>query len=356
MMDTRYHNDAIELLRKMIAIPSISGEESLVSDHICGYLESRGLSPERISNNIVVYSKWSDPSRKTLMLNSHMDTVKPVSAFSFDPFDPQLDPERLFGVGSNDAGASVVSLIHTFLYFEQQERDLLPFNLMLLVSAEEETSGKNGVILALKNIRRPDCAIVGEPTCMKAAVGERGLLVVDSVAYGVSGHAARNEGVNAIMVAFDDIAWLRGYSFPLISEKMGAVKCSVTQIEAGTQHNVVPDACKFVMDIRPTDRYTNSQIMDILSSNMKSELKARSLTNKTSITPSDHPLVEAAEKCGIETYISPTTSDWMRMDFPAVKMGPGDSSRSHRADEFIYKDEIRGGVDGYIKFVSALQL
>lgn len=355
-MDNRYLNGAVELLREMVSIPSISGEESVVSDRIYKYLVSNGLSPERMANNIVVYSKRFNPSRKTLMLNSHMDTVKPVSAYSFDPYDPQKDEEKIFGVGSNDAGASVVSLLHTFLYFEEQETDLLNFNLMLLISAEEETSGKNGIILALKNIRRPDCAIVGEPTCMKTAVGERGLLVVDAVARGVCGHAARNEGVNAIMIAFDDIAWLRNYSFPQVSERMGAVKCSVTQIEAGTQHNVVPDACKFVIDIRPTDRYTNPEIMEILKANMKSELKARSLTNRSSITPSEHPLVEAAKSCGIETYISPTTSDWMRMDFPAVKMGPGDSSRSHRADEFVYVDEVRGGVEGYVNFVSKMKM
>jgi len=355
-MDNRYLNGAVELLREMVSIPSISGEESAVSDYIYKYLESNGLCPERIANNIVVYSKRYNPSRRTLMLNSHMDTVKPVSAYSFDPYAPGNDDERIFGVGSNDAGASVVSLIHTFLYFEEQESDLLPFNLMLLISAEEETSGKNGIILALKNIRRPDCAIVGEPTCMKTAVGERGLLVVDAVAHGVCGHAARNEGVNAIMVAFDDIAWLRNYSFPEVSERMGAVKCSVTQIEAGTQHNVVPDACKFVIDIRPTDCYTNPEIMEILKANMKSEMKARSLTNRSSITPTGHPLVDAALSCGIETYISPTTSDWMRMDFPAVKMGPGDSSRSHRADEFVYIDEVRGGVEGYVNFVSKMKM
>lgn len=355
-MDNRYLNGAVELLREMVSIPSISGEESVVSDHIYKYLESNGLCPERIANNIVVYSKRYNSSRKTLMLNSHMDTVKPVSSYSFDPYDPKKEDERIFGVGSNDAGASVVSLIHTFLYFEEQESDLLPFNLMLLISAEEETSGKNGIILALKNIKRPDCAIVGEPTCMKTAVGERGLLVVDAVAHGVCGHAARNEGVNAIMVAFDDITWLRNFSFPQISEKMGTVKCSVTQIEAGTQHNVVPDACKFVIDIRPTDRYTNPEIMEILKVNMKSELKARSLTNRSSITPAGHPLVEAALICGVETYISPTTSDWMRMDFPAVKMGPGDSSRSHRADEFVYVDEVRGGVEGYVNFVSKMKM
>jgi len=188
------------------------------------------------------------------------------------------------------------------------------------------------------------------------AIGERGLLVVDALAKGVCGHAARNEGLNAIMIALDDINWLKDYKFPLISEKMGEVRCSVTQIEAGTQHNVIPDNCKFVIDIRPTDCYTNNDIMEILKAHMKSELKARSLTNKSSLTPYDHPLIEAAEACGIKTYISPTTSDWMRLDFPAVKMGPGDSSRSHRADEFVWTQEIKDGIEGYIKLISKLKL
>ena len=355
MVDNKYFSEAISLLREVVSTPSVSGEENEVSNLLCNYLSSKGYAPERIFNNIIVNSKKYDSAKKILLLNSHMDTVRAVGSYSFDPYDPQLDPLKIFGLGSNDAGASLVSMIQTFLFFELRDEPL-PFNLMLLISAEEETSGKRGIKLALRHIMRPDCAIVGEPTSMNMAIGERGLLVVDALAKGVCGHAARNEGLNAIMIALDDINWLKDYKFPLISEKMGEVRCSVTQIEAGTQHNVIPDNCKFVIDIRPTDCYTNNDIMEILKAHMKSELKARSLTNKSSLTPYDHPLIEAAEACGIKTYISPTTSDWMRLDFPAVKMGPGDSSRSHRADEFVWTQEIKDGIEGYIKLISKLKL
>jgi len=355
MVDNNYFSEAISLLREVVSTPSVSGEENEVSNLLCNYLSSKRCTPERIYNNIIVNSKKYDSTKKILMLNSHMDTVKPLSSYTFDPYDPHTDSEKIFGLGSNDAGASLVSMIQTFLFYEERD-EKLPFNLMLLISAEEETSGKRGIKLALRHIMRPDCAIVGEPTSMNMAIGERGLLVVDALAKGVCGHAARNEGLNAIMIALDDINWLKDYKFPLISEKMGEVRCSVTQIEAGTQHNVIPDNCKFVIDIRPTDCYTNNDIMEILKAHMKSELKARSLTNKSSLTPYDHPLIEAAEACGIKTYISPTTSDWMRLDFPAVKMGPGDSSRSHRADEFVWTQEIKDGIEGYIKLISKLKL
>jgi acetylornithine deacetylase len=355
MVDNNYFSEAISLLREVVSTPSVSGEENEVSNLLCNYLSSKGCTPERIYNNIIVNSRKYDSTKKILMLNSHMDTVKPLSSYTFDPYDPHTDSEKIFGLGSNDAGASLVSMIQTFLFYEERD-EKLPFNLMLLISAEEETSGKRGIKLALRHIMRPDCAIVGEPTSMNMAIGERGLLVVDALAKGVCGHAARNEGINAIMIALDDINWIKDYKFPLISEKMGEVRCSVTQIEAGTQHNVIPDNCKFVIDIRPTDCYTNNDIMEILKAHMKSELKARSLTNKSSLTPYDHPLIEAAEACGIKTYISPTTSDWMRLDFPAVKMGPGDSSRSHRADEFVWTQEIKDGIEGYIKLISKLKL
>lgn len=352
-IDSRYFSGAEDLLRKIVRISSYSGEENEVSLLVLNYLSEKEVDCIRIKNNIVAYSKDYDASKPTLMLNSHLDTVKASEGYLIDPFNPPLSEERIWGLGSNDAGGSVVCLAETFLFFNNKT---LPFNLLLVLSAEEENSGKNGIEAVIKKMPEVNCAIVGEPTGMKVAVAERGLLVVDAIAHGVSGHAARGEGINAIDIAIDDIDWLRSYKFPAISPLMGEVKTTVTQIEAGKQHNVIPDRCKFVIDIRPTDQYTNSQIMDILIANMKSVLKARSLTNRSSSVPDDHPLVKTAVLLGLETYISPTTSDWMRLKVPAIKMGPGDSVRSHRADEYILKEEIRKGVEGYINFVNKLEL
>ncbi len=349
----KYYKEAEELLHKIVRISSFSGKEKELSQFVFTFLSDKGIDCVREKNNVIAYSKDYNANKPTLMLNSHLDTVKPSGDYTFDPFSPPISNDRIWGLGSNDAGASVVSLTETFLYFRNYP---LPFNLILVLSAEEENSGVNGMDLVLKKISNICCAIVGEPTGMKAAIAERGLLVVDAIAKGVSGHAARGEGVNAINLAVDDINWLRGYKFPQISQLMGEVKFSVTQIEAGFQHNVIPDCCKFVIDVRPTDLYNNLQIMEIFKSNMKSELKARSLTNKSSATPQGHPLITAADLLGIDKYVSPTTSDWMRLHIPAVKMGPGDSSRSHRADEYILKEEIRLGIEGYINFIKKLEL
>ncbi|MGI6074408.1 MAG: M20/M25/M40 family metallo-hydrolase, partial [Fermentimonas sp.] len=251
-----------------------------------------------------------------------------------------------------DAGGSVVSMIMAFLHFKNIE---LPINIILALSAEEENSGPNGMrALWVKIKNEVDMAIVGEPTGMKASIGERGLLVIDGVAEGVSGHAARDEGVNALYIALDDIAKLRKVDFDKVSPTMGKIKLTVTQIEAGSQHNVVPDLCKFVVDIRPTELYTNQEIMDLLQPIVRSKLKARSLTNHSSTTPMDHELYKCVEIMGIEMYTSPTTSDWMRISCPAIKMGPGESSRSHQADEYILMDELEMGISGYINFISHL--
>lgn len=354
-IDRKYYSDAEDLLHKIVRIASFSGEEKEVSMFILNYLNEKGVDCIKVKNNLIAYSKDYNASRPTLMLNSHMDTVRPAEDYVIDPFNPPISEEKIWGLGSNDAGGSVVSLIQTFLYFNNVGKKL-PFNIILAISAEEETSGKNGIDAVLKKVPEITCAIVGEPTGMKVAIAERGLLVVDAVAQGVSGHAARGEGVNAIYVAIEDINWLTNYKFPKISSQMGEVKVSVTQIEAGRQHNVVPDRCKFVIDIRPTDQYTNAEIMEILSLKMRSLIKARSLTNKSSSISEEHPLVRNAKSLGLERYISPTTSDWMRINFPAIKMGPGDSARSHRADEYILREEIRSGVEGYIKFVNNLEL
>ena len=346
---TNYTRNATELLRKLVSIPSFSGEEHPRSDFLSAYFAERGVHVERIGNNLVVRQPGRDSSRPTLMLNSHLDTVRPNTGYTFDPFHPPISETRVNGLGSNDAGASVVAMIQTFLHFHEKE---LPFNLLLALSAEEENSGPDGMRLLWEKLSNEvDMAIIGEPTGMKAAIAERGLLVIDGEATGVSGHAARDEGVNALYIALEDIAALRSVKFDKVSPTMGEVKLTVTQINAGTQHNVVPDTCRFVVDIRPTEQYSNPEIMKILQPKVKSVLTARSLTNRSSATPGGHPLLLHAKRLDIATYTSPTTSDWMRVTCPAIKMGPGESERSHRPDEFVLIDELKQGIEGYIRFI-----
>jgi len=349
-----YLEDAANLLRKMVSVPSFSCEESLCAAIVSAYLKSKGVTVERVQNNIIARLNCVSVDAPVLMLNSHIDTVKPTEGYTFDPFNPPLDNDKVLGLGSNDAGASVVSMIQAFLWFKQQGK--LDFNLLLLISAQEENSGADGISLALKEAGRIDAAIVGEPTQMKAAIAERGLLVIDGSAKGVSGHAARGEGVNSIYLALDDILEIKEHKFNKISPLMGEVKMTVTQIAAGSQHNVVPELCSFVIDIRPTDVYDNTEILNELKQIVKSDLKARNLSNRSSATPVGHPLMKTLELCSVESYVSPTTSDWMRLSVPAIKMGPGDSSRSHRADEYVTLDELCCGIKGYINFIEKLNL
>lgn len=349
--NSNYLNDALVLLRKLVSIQSFSGEEHFRADYLTNYFAEHGSNIERIGNNIIVKQPHFDKTRPTFMLNSHIDTVQPANGYTFDPFNPPTSDRYVYGLGSNDAGASVVSLIQTFLHFYNQ---VLPFNLLLVLSAEEENSGVNGMRRLSKELSFVDYAIVGEPTGMRAAIGERGLLVIDAEAQGKSGHAARNEGINAIYIALEDIKKILSVKFEKVSPAMGEVKLTVTQINAGTQHNVVPDRCSFVVDIRPTDCYTNPEIMDQLQAITKSKLTARSLTNKSSGTPQNHILMTCLNRINIETYVSPTTSDWMRLNCPAIKMGPGESERSHQSDEFVFIKELEQGIDGYINFINEL--
>ena len=350
----KYTRNATELLRKLVAIPSFSGEENARADFLTEYFKAQGIDPERIGNNLVFRQPRLYASKPTLMLNSHLDTVQPNMGYTFDPFNAPISDTRVNGLGSNDAGASGVSMMQAFLHFHEKE---LPFNLMLALTAEEENSGPTGMRLLWEKLSREvDMAIIGEPTGMRAAIAERGLLVIDGEAKGVSGHAARNEGVNALYIALEDITALRSVKFDKISPTMGEVKLTVTQVNAGTQHNVVPDTCTFVVDIRPTEQYSNPEIMEILQPKVKSKLTARSLTNRSSATPPGHPLLQRVEQLGIETYTSPTTSDWMRVTCPAVKMGPGESERSHRPDEFVLIEEIEQGIEGYIRFINEFSL
>jgi len=345
--------DAIQLLKAMVTVPSLTFEEDKVADLIFGKLSEWGIQPYRLKNNIWCVNALYDSGKPTLALDAHIDTVKAADSYTRDPFDPGDDPATVYGLGSNDDGGSVVAMIAAFRYFYNCE---MPVNLALTLSSEEERSGSEGAQLLYgpdgpEELRTAKWVIVGEPTGMKAATSERGLLVLDGLAEGVSGHAARNEGVNALYIALEDIEKLRSFDFDRVSPVMGKVKLTVTQINAGTAHNVVPDKCSFVVDIRPTEQYDNAEIVEMLQKVCKSRLTPRNLKNRSSVTPVESELYRTVGKLGIETYSSPTTSDWIRMHTEAIKMGPGESSRSHRADEFIKVSEIEEAVDKYIEFI-----
>lgn len=344
--------EAVELLREMVAIPSPSFHEDAVCSHISNWLTAKGVEHERVGNNIIA-EHIVDPSKPTLMLCAHIDTVVPCEGYTFDPYKPENCPtDMIQGLGSNDDGASAVSMIAAFRFFGT--RTTIP-NITLVLTCEEERSGKGGMTgLWGKRLNRIDYAIVGEPTGMKAATSERGLLVIDATAHGVSGHAARNEGKNALYIALEDIERLRKHEFTKVSPKMGRVNLNVTQISAGSAHNVIPDRCDFVIDIRPTEQYSNEEILQELQAICESELKPRNLANRSSATKEDSPLQKTAERMGIETFSSATTSDWMRITCDAIKMGPGESIRSHRKDEFVYIDEVRKAIEIYIEFIEKL--
>ena len=406
--------EAVRLLKEMVAIPSPSFSEDEVCTHICNWMTAQGISHKQVGNNIIA-EHIIDPARPTLMLCAHIDTVAPCEGYTFDPYTPDyadaaeavarkisdgeisadilkehgignVMPEDIVaGLGSNDDGASAVSMIAAFRYFSDRvfagdhndkgdvydgasERSINLCscsancagmdicNLILVLSCEEERSGINGMTGLWSQLKdKVDYAIVGEPTGMKAATAERGLLVIDATAKGVSGHAARNEGINAIDIAIQDIQTLKNHTFEKVSPRMGKVNLNVTQINAGTAHNVIPDTCSFVIDIRPTEQYTNEEILLQLQSICKSDLKPRNLSNRSSATRECSPLQRTAESLGIATFSSPTTSDWMRIDCDAIKMGPGESSRSHKKDEFVFVKEIEDGVSTYIRFIESFR-
>lgn len=347
---------AVELLSRLIATPSLSRHEEVTADIISEFLCTRGIEVNRQHNNVWAVNKHYDPSLQTLMLNSHHDTVAPAPSYSFDPFKPHITDGRLYGLGSNDAGASVVSLAEVFCRLYDTR---LPVNLLLALTAEEEVMGENGMRAFLPMIKDngffPSMAIVGEPTGLNPAVGERGLVVLDCVAHGVTGHAARNEGVNAIYEAIRDIQTLRELSFPKVSELLGPIKITVTQISAGRQHNVIPEECRFVADVRTTDAYSNAETVELIREAVKSDITPRSTRIHASAIPLDHPLVVAAMKSGATPFVSPTTSDMALMpEFPTLKIGPGESSRSHAADEYIYMSEIDDAIKTYTQIISSL--
>ena len=346
---TTLSGEAVSLLKQLIAIPSFSRDEEGTADLLEQFLIGKGVKIHRKLNNIWAFNKYFDASRPTILLNSHHDTVKPNPGYTRDPFEASVEDGKLFGLGSNDAGGCLVSLIAVFLYFYKQAD--LSYNFCMATTAEEEISGVNGLELIIPELGPLDFAIVGEPTGMHLAIGERGLMVLDCVAHGKAGHAAREEGENAIYSAIRDIEWFRSYKLPLESALFGPVKMSVTIISAGSQHNVVPAECKFTVDVRVTDAYRNEEVLEIIRQHVKCSITPRSVRLKSSKIGEDHPIVQAGIALGRITYGSPTTSDQALLDIPSLKIGPGDSARSHTADEFVYVDEINEGIELYIKML-----
>lgn len=340
------------MLQQLISTPSFSKEENRTADLIELFLKERGVETHRKVNNIWAFNKYFDASKPTILLNSHHDTVKPNSGYTRDPFDAKMEDGKLYGLGSNDAGGCLVSLMATFLYFYNTEN--LDYNLCFAATAEEEISGVNGIELVVPELGKLDFAIVGEPTQMQLAIAERGLMVLDCTAHGRSGHAAREEGDNAIYKALPDIDWFRTFRFPKVSEVFGPVKMSVTIINAGSQHNVVPATCNFTVDVRVTDAYRNEEVLEIIRSHVACDVTSRSIRLKPSKIDKDHPIVQAGISLGRTTYGSPTTSDQSLLNIPSLKVGPGDSARSHIADEYIYVEEIKEGIELYIQMLEKI--
>lgn len=377
-MNSVYTTEAVELLKRLIATPRVSRDEKAAADILEETIRDYGYQPERLGNNIWVKSDDWDDARPTIMLNAHIDTVKPVATWQRDPFTPSIEDvevtdndgntrteQRLYGLGSNDCGGGLVSLLQVFRQLSapkqtqddrhnQSEPKSLPFNLIYLASCEEEVSGKDGIRAVLPILPPVSVAIVGEPTGMQPAIAERGLMVIDGIAHGKSGHAARGEGINAINEALDDLLFLRDYRFEKVSPLLGPTKMQCTIINSGTQHNVVPDECRFIIDVRTNEYYTNEEVFDFLQSKMKSELKARSFHLHSSSIPQEHPLVRKCIEMGMTPFGSPTLSDQALMRFPSLKLGPGQSARSHSADEYICLHEIDNAIETYLTLLTSL--
>jgi len=351
-MITQLTKDSIALLKNLIETPSFSGEEYGTANLIKQWCTEHEIAFETDHNNIWAKNKYFDTSKKTILLNSHHDTVKPNRAYTKNPHKAQVEDGKLYGLGSNDAGGCLVSLLACFTYFYTHKN--LNYNIVYVASAEEENSGKNGLNSMLKIIPPIDFAIIGEPTLMHLAIAEKGLLVLDCETSGTSGHAAHGTGDNSIYKALKDIKWIENFEFPKLSETLGKVKMTVTQISAGKQHNVIPAKCDFVVDIRVTDAYTNQEVLEIVSQHLKAKVTARSLHLNSSSISKDHPVVLAGVKWGRKTYGSPTLSDQSVLSCNSLKLGPGDSLRSHTADEFIYIQEIEEGIALYIKILEEI--
>ncbi|ALI99638.1 M20 family metallo-hydrolase [Rufibacter tibetensis] len=349
-MNNTLYQDALSLLQKLISIQSFSREEAGTAEAITQFLQAKGVEIHRKENNVWAFNKHHNPALPTVLLNSHHDTVKPHPSWAFDPFTPTVQDGKLIGLGSNDAGGCLVSLIATFLHF--YDREDLTYNLVVAATAEEEISGRNGIELVYPELGELEFAIVGEPTQMHLAVAEKGLMVLDCIAHGQGGHAAREEGVNAIYEALSDIEWFRTFRFPKESSFLGPIKMSVTVIQAGSQHNVVPDQCKYTVDVRMTDAYQPEEVLSIIREHVKSEVTPRSTRLRPSSIDQNHPIVQSGVKLGRNLYGSPTTSDQALLDIPSLKIGPGDSARSHTADEYLYLSELEEGIALYIQLLT----
>jgi len=344
----RYTDEAVELLKQLISTPSVSREEAAAADILADFIGKCGLPCQRIGNNLLV-QETIDPQKPTLLLNAHIDTVKPVATWTRDPYKPMVEDGRLYGLGANDCGGGLVSLLQVYRLLRCDST--LHYNLVFLASCEEEVGGAGGFSLALPHLPRIDVAIVGEPTGMQPAIAEKGLMVIDAVAHGRSGHAARNEGVNAIYEALDDLLWLRDYRPENNSMLLGPTKLTVTIINSGTQHNVIPDECRFTIDVRTNEHDSNEAFFAFLQAHLRSELKARSFRLSSSHIPESHPLVLRCLEMGMTPFGSPTLSDQALMPFPSLKLGPGESSRSHSADEFIRISEIQEAIEKYVRLL-----
>ncbi len=346
MRQEDYVNDAVELLKQLIATPSVSRNETAAADIMEKQMITYGLAPHREGNNLWVLSPDWDDSKPTLLLNAHIDTVKPVDSWTRDSFKPTLEGDKLYGLGSNDCGGGLTTLLQVFRWLSLRPQ---PYNYVYLASAEEEVSGKDGFSRALPLLPKIDVAIVGEPTGMQPAIAEKGLMVLDVIAHGKSGHAARNEGVNAIYEALDDMVWIRDYKFQKVSPLLGPTKMTLTVVHAGTQHNVIPDLCTMLVDVRTNEYYTNEEVFDIIKQHVKSEVHAHSFRLHSSHIDPEHPLIQRCVSLGLKPYGSPTLSDQALMPWQSFKLGPGESSRSHSADEYICISEMRNAFYTYLK-------
>ncbi len=354
-LQTEQFEQAKELLVSLIETFSVSRNESGTAELLVAFFKNHNIEAQRIENNVIVRSKNFDKTKPTILLNSHHDTVKPADGWLTDPFNAISDKGKIIGLGSNDAGAPLVSLIFTFLYFNEKENN--PFNLIFVASAEEEVSGKNGLECVIPTLEEISFGIVGEPTGMAMAIAEKGLLVLDCKAIGKSGHAAHHNGINAIYKAMQDIEWFKTYTFPKHSEFLGDVSMNVTCINAGTQHNVIPGECTFVVDVRINENYTNHEVYEIIKKSVQSEVTARSFRLNSSSIPCDHPIVKSGQKLGLKIFGSETLSDQVFMSgFPSVKVGPGDTMRSHTANEYILESELKQGIETYIELLENLKI
>jgi acetylornithine deacetylase len=351
LMFDHYYHEAVDLLKTLIGIPAVSREENERATFLQHWLAERDWEVQRVFNNLWCQAPDYRPEKPTLLLNSHLDTVKPVNGWTKEPFKPVQEEDQLFGLGSNDAGASLCSLIQVFRILSSRPQ---PYNLVLGITAEEEITGKLGIEALLPELPPINLGLVGEPTNMHPAVAEKGLLVLDAVVHGKAGHAARNEGVNAIYKALPAIEWFKNTTFPLQSNLLGPVKMTVTQIQAGTQHNVVPDECRLVIDIRINEFYTPEKLFELIAASVPCEVNARSFRLNSSSIELDHPVIKACLQAGRVPYGSPTLSDQARMPFKTFKMGPGESARSHTADEYVYLQEIEKAIELYVKVLDGI--